>query len=92
MLVTAEYCAETTRQLQNKLNEKLQQQSSSADAAAVDMGPEMDHFHLVVASCVQILVQDLESACDPAFAVMTKKQVCAFPGVHIWYIGERSVV
>ncbi|OUC42840.1 hypothetical protein D917_10207 [Trichinella nativa] len=39
-----------------------------------DFTNEREMFHGVVSSCVQVLVQDLETACEPALQTMTKMQ------------------
>lgn len=36
---------------------------------------EKSIFHSVVSACIQLLVQDLECACDPALQALTKIQV-----------------
>ncbi|XP_033627749.1 vacuolar protein sorting-associated protein 53 homolog isoform X1 [Asterias rubens] len=68
LLCTAEYCLDTTLQLEEKLKEKV-------DTTLVDkinLSAEMDVFHGVISNCIQLLVQDLESACDPALSAMNK--------------------
>ncbi|KRZ01465.1 Vacuolar protein sorting-associated protein 53 -like protein [Trichinella zimbabwensis] len=71
VLITAEFCAETSHQLQEKLKEKA---GDLAMHEAFDFTNEREMFHGVVSSCVQVLVQDLESACEPALQTMTKMQ------------------
>ncbi|XP_071493403.1 vacuolar protein sorting-associated protein 53 homolog [Diadema antillarum] len=68
ILCTAEYCLDTTQQLEEKLKEKIN--PSMADR--IDLNGEMDVFHNVISNCVQLLVQDLETACDPALTAMNK--------------------
>ncbi|KAK9876119.1 hypothetical protein WA026_011236 [Henosepilachna vigintioctopunctata] len=70
ILTTAEYCLETTQQLSDKLKQKIE----SHLVNQVDFSKEMDNFHKVISNCIQILVQDLENACDPALTAMTKIQ------------------
>lgn len=36
------------------------------------MGHERDMFHSVTTNCIQVLVQDLDAACEPAIQAMTK--------------------
>eukprot|EP00052_Salpingoeca_macrocollata_P024764 m.223021 g.223021 ORF g.223021 m.223021 type:complete len:878 (+) comp22314_c4_seq5:1676-4309(+) len=68
ILNTAEYCLETTRQLQDKLQEKVE-----ADRANdVDLNDEQDLFHEVISNCIQLLVRALETQCEPALTAMTK--------------------
>ncbi|KAK7794507.1 hypothetical protein R5R35_004724 [Gryllus longicercus] len=68
VLTTAEYCLETTQQLEQKLKEKVQPEL----ADRISLSQEQDVFHNVISSCIQLLVQDLEAACEPALAVMSK--------------------
>ncbi|XP_044764347.1 vacuolar protein sorting-associated protein 53 homolog isoform X2 [Coccinella septempunctata] len=70
ILTTAEYCVETTQQLSDKLKQKIE--PSLADQ--VDFTKEQDNFHKVISNCIQILVQDLENACEPALTAMSKIQ------------------
>ncbi|XP_066261170.1 vacuolar protein sorting-associated protein 53 homolog isoform X1 [Euwallacea similis] len=70
ILSTAEYCLETTQQLQDKLKEKIEPQL----ADQVDLSKEQDQFHKVISNCIQLLVQDLENACDPSLSSMSKIQ------------------
>ena len=94
ILCTAEYCLETTQQLEDKLKEKVD--SDLIDK--IDLHSEQDLFHRfsrfatriyisvliqriptfvilvrsVIASSIQLLVQDLEGACEPALSAMSK--------------------
>lgn len=68
ILTTAEYCLETVQQLEDKLKEKIDKELSEK----VNMSQEQDIFHTVISSSIQLLVQDLETACDASLAVMTK--------------------
>jgi len=68
ILTTAEYCQETTQQLQDKLQEKIDAQF----ADKIAMNSEQDHFHLVITNSIQLLVQDLENNCEPALTAMMK--------------------
>ncbi|XP_045467113.1 vacuolar protein sorting-associated protein 53 homolog [Harmonia axyridis] len=70
ILTTAEYCVETTQQLSDKLKQKIE----PALANQVDFTKEQDYFHKVISNCIQILVQDLENACEPALTAMSKIQ------------------
>ncbi|XP_071790088.1 vacuolar protein sorting-associated protein 53 homolog isoform X2 [Asterias amurensis] len=81
LLCTAEYCLDTTLQLEEKLKEKV-------DTTLVDkinLNAEMDVFHGVISNCIQLLVQDLESACDPALSAMNKVNWAA-----IETVGDQS--
>ncbi|KAF9824759.1 hypothetical protein SFRURICE_020490 [Spodoptera frugiperda] len=68
VITTAEYCLETTVHLEQKLKEKV----APALADKIDLTPEQDLFHKLISSCIQLLVQDLELACEPALAAMLK--------------------
>ncbi|GAB1599585.1 vacuolar protein sorting-associated protein 53 homolog [Argonauta hians] len=68
ILCTAEYCMETTQQLESKLKEKVDPELS----IHIDLNTEQDLFHNVISNCIQLLVQDLDSACEPALIAMSK--------------------
>ncbi|KZC09263.1 PREDICTED: vacuolar protein sorting-associated protein 53 homolog [Dufourea novaeangliae] len=70
ILTTAEYCLETTQQLEEKLREK----TDKCYAEKINLSQEQDIFHNVISNCIQLLVQDLESACESALTAMTKVQ------------------
>ena len=63
ILATADWCAETTQQLQEKLRERV---------PALDMSPEMDVFYGIAQNALNLLAQDLEYAYDAALQAMTK--------------------
>ncbi|KAJ8313104.1 hypothetical protein KUTeg_010477 [Tegillarca granosa] len=68
ILCTAEYCMETSQQLEEKLKEKVDKELESQ----IDLNGEQDIFHNVISACIQLLVQDLETACEPALTAMSK--------------------
>ncbi|KAL4223807.1 Vacuolar protein sorting-associated protein 53 [Mactra antiquata] len=68
ILCTAEYCMETAQQLEEKLREKVDKEL----ATKIDMNSEQDMFHNVISSCIALLVQDLETCCEPALTAMSK--------------------
>ncbi|XP_064460865.1 vacuolar protein sorting-associated protein 53 homolog isoform X2 [Ornithodoros turicata] len=70
VLGTAEYCLETTQQLEGKLKEKIASHLSSE----ITMADEQNLFHKVIDNCIQLLVQDLEAACEPPLTAMVKTQ------------------
>ncbi|XP_065335075.1 vacuolar protein sorting-associated protein 53 homolog [Cloeon dipterum] len=70
ILTTAEYCLETTQQLEEKLKEKVAPQL----VIQIKFSSEQDIFHNVISNCIQLLVQDLEIACEPALSAMSKIQ------------------
>ncbi|XP_046839737.1 vacuolar protein sorting-associated protein 53 homolog [Xenia sp. Carnegie-2017] len=68
ILCTADYCLETTQQLEEKLKEKI-----DVDLAEkIDLVKEQDVFHSVISNSIQLLVQDTESACDSPLIAMAK--------------------
>ncbi|XP_003485724.1 vacuolar protein sorting-associated protein 53 homolog [Bombus vosnesenskii] len=81
ILTTAEYCLETTQQLEEKLREKTDRCYSEK----INLSQEQDIFHNVISNCIQLLVQDLESACESALTAMTKVQWSA-----IEVVGDQS--
>ncbi|XP_076473100.1 vacuolar protein sorting-associated protein 53 homolog [Babylonia areolata] len=81
ILATAEYCMDTTSQLATKLQEKV----DAHLRASIDLSAEQDMFHTVISSCIQLLVQDLEAACEPALTAMTK-----MPWSTIEAVGDQS--
>ncbi|XP_012253433.2 vacuolar protein sorting-associated protein 53 homolog [Athalia rosae] len=81
ILTTAEYCLETTQQLEEKLREKTDANFSEK----INLSQEQDIFHSVISNCIQLLVQDLESACESALTAMSKVQ-----WVHIESVGDQS--
>uniref|UniRef100_A0A1B0CVH7 Vacuolar protein sorting-associated protein 53 homolog n=2 Tax=Lutzomyia longipalpis TaxID=7200 RepID=A0A1B0CVH7_LUTLO len=70
ILTTAEYCLETVQQLEDKLKEKV----DAAFTEKIDLGEEKDVYHRIISNCIQYLVQDLETGCEPALIVMSKIQ------------------
>ncbi|ODN04977.1 Vacuolar protein sorting-associated protein 53 [Orchesella cincta] len=67
ILTTAEYCVETTQQLEEKLKEKL-----GAHASKLSMEHERSMFVEVIETSISLLVQDLDAACEPLFTAITK--------------------
>lgn len=70
ILTTAEYCLETTQQLEEKLREK----TDKCYAKRINLSQEQDIFDGVISNCIQLLLQDLEAVCDTALTTMTKMQ------------------
>jgi len=68
ILCTAEYCLETSQQLEEKLKEKVLPHLVDR----INLGPEQDLFHNVISSCIQFLVADLENAIETPLMAMTK--------------------
>lgn len=68
ILCTADYCLDTTQQLQEKLRQKVDTDLVSK----VDLSTESVTFSTVITSCIQLLVHDLILSCEPAFYAMYK--------------------
>ncbi|KAH0511405.1 Vacuolar protein sorting-associated protein 53-like protein [Microtus ochrogaster] len=81
ILSTAEYCLATTQQLEEKLKEKVD--VSLTDR--INLTGEMDTFSTVISSSIQLLVQDLDAACDPALIAMSK-----MPWQNVEHVGDQS--
>uniref|UniRef100_A0A8R1TZN8 Vacuolar protein sorting-associated protein 53 homolog n=1 Tax=Onchocerca volvulus TaxID=6282 RepID=A0A8R1TZN8_ONCVO len=64
ILATADWCAETTLQLQEKLKQRVQ---------SIDLNQEMELFYSISNNALSVLVQDVESTCDAALQTMVKK-------------------
>ncbi|XP_071037420.1 vacuolar protein sorting-associated protein 53 homolog isoform X2 [Parasteatoda tepidariorum] len=77
ILTTADYCLETTLQLESKLKEKV----DPTLANQINLVSEQDVFHNVISNCIHLLVQNLELACEPALTAMNKIQWAAFEAV-----------
>ncbi|CAH2084295.1 unnamed protein product [Euphydryas editha] len=81
VITTSEYCLETTVHLEQKLKEKI----APNLADKIDLAPEQDLFHKMISNCIQLLVQDLEMACEPALQAMTK-----ISWLHFDNVGDQS--
>uniref|UniRef100_A0A8C5LV40 VPS53 subunit of GARP complex n=1 Tax=Leptobrachium leishanense TaxID=445787 RepID=A0A8C5LV40_9ANUR len=81
ILSTAEYCLATTQQLEEKLKEKVDITSTDR----INLTGEMDTFSTVISNSIQLLVQDLDSACDPALTAMSKMQ-----WQNVEHVGDQS--
>ncbi|KAG8451759.1 hypothetical protein GDO86_003814 [Hymenochirus boettgeri] len=81
ILSTAEYCLATTQQLEEKLKEKVDLTLTER----INLTGEMDTFSTVISNSIQLLVQDLDSACDPALTAMSKMQ-----WQNVEHVGDQS--
>ncbi|CAL1570352.1 unnamed protein product [Knipowitschia caucasica] len=81
ILSTAEYCLATTQQLEEKLKEKVDKPL----VERINLTGEMDTFSTVISNSIQLLVQDLDSACDPALSAMSK-----MPWQSVEHVGDQS--
>lgn len=70
VILTADYCLETTQQLEKKLKERIDPSLSDR----IDLKPELDIFNELINGCIQLLIQDIEFGCDSGFLVMVKTQ------------------
>ena len=68
VLVTVEYCIDTTKQLEEKLKQKVDAGLSDQ----ITFSGELEMFHSVTAQCVGLLVTELEGACEPALQAMVR--------------------
>uniref|UniRef100_A0A8C5H9S9 Vacuolar protein sorting-associated protein 53 homolog n=1 Tax=Gouania willdenowi TaxID=441366 RepID=A0A8C5H9S9_GOUWI len=81
ILSTAEYCLATTQQLEEKLKEKV----DKLLVERINLTGEMDTFSTVISNSIQLLVQDLDAACDPALTAMSK-----MPWQSVEHVGDQS--
>ncbi|XP_041918738.1 vacuolar protein sorting-associated protein 53 homolog [Alosa sapidissima] len=81
ILSTAEYCLATTQQLEEKLKEKV----DTTLMERINLSGEMDTFSTVISNSIQLLVQDLDAACDPALTAMSK-----MPWQSVEHVGDQS--
>ncbi|GCB62463.1 hypothetical protein scyTo_0004257, partial [Scyliorhinus torazame] len=81
ILSTAEYCLATTQQLEEKLKEKV----DVSLVERINLMSEMDTFSTVISNSIQLLVQDLDAACDPALTAMSK-----MPWQNVEHVGDQS--
>ncbi|XP_043975623.1 vacuolar protein sorting-associated protein 53 homolog isoform X1 [Gambusia affinis] len=81
ILGTAEYCLATTQQLEEKLKEKV----DKVLVERINLTGEMDTFSTVISNSIQLLVQDLDAACDPALSAMSK-----MPWQSVEHVGDQS--
>lgn len=70
VILTADYCLETTQQLEKKLKERI----DSNLVARIDLNSELDIFNELINGCIQLLIQHIEFNCEPAFSAMIKTQ------------------
>ncbi|UJR25480.1 hypothetical protein I4U23_006826 [Adineta vaga] len=68
VLCTSEYCVETIQQLEDKMKEKI----TKTLVDKITFESERTVFKTIIAQSIQILIQDLENACEPALIAMTK--------------------
>ena len=81
ILTTADYCLETTEQLEEKLKEKVDSHLSGR----IDLSEDRVAFSSCISTAIQMLVHDVESACDPALATMAK-----ITWTSVEHVGDQS--
>lgn len=81
ILCTADYCLETTHQLEEKLKQKV----NSDLCNKIDLEQERNVFTTIISNSIRILVNDLIAACEPAFYVMSK-----FSWISLEQVGDQS--
>ena len=81
ILSTADYCLETTEQLEGKLREKV----DPPLAGSIDLNEDKAAFSSCISNAIQMLVHDLESACGPALAAMSK-----ISWTSVEHVGDQS--
>jgi len=70
VLCTAEYCLDTTQQLEDKLKEKMLPDGPFLEK--VNFSGEMELFSATITNCLQLLVLALDNICEPALNAMLK--------------------
>lgn len=70
VILTADYCSETTQQLEKKLKERIDPFLSEK----IDLKPELEIFNELINGCIELLIQNIEFGCEPAFSAMVKTQ------------------
>ncbi|GMK57881.1 hypothetical protein CspeluHIS016_0407150 [Cutaneotrichosporon spelunceum] len=68
VLNTAEYCANTSMQLEDRLKDKVKEELRDS----IGFADERDAFTATKAQCIATMMRELEAACDPAFAAILK--------------------
>ena len=68
VILTSNYCLETTQQLEKKLQEKVDESIKKN----IQMTGEQDLFHHIISNAIQILVSNIESSLEPFFTAMLK--------------------
>lgn len=68
VIITADYCLETTQQLEKKLKERI----DPTLVSRVDLKLELDMFSELIKTCIELLIHHIETGCDPGFTAMIK--------------------
>ncbi|WVQ67566.1 uncharacterized protein L199_005767 [Kwoniella botswanensis] len=81
ILNTAEYCQNTSLQLEERLKDKIAEEFKPE----VSFQNERDTFSTVISSCINTILRELEISCEPAFAAILKT-----PWMHLENVSGRS--
>lgn len=81
VICTADYCLETTQQMEAKLKEKIEPSLTEK----VNFSQEMEALHNTISTAVQLLVQDMEGGCLAALNAMVK-----FSWQTVESVGDQS--
>ncbi|KAI3354337.1 hypothetical protein L3Q82_018862, partial [Scortum barcoo] len=75
----------TTQTHKPELEEKLKEKVDKVLMERINLTGEMDTFSTVISNSIQLLVQDLDAACDPALTAMSK-----MPWQSVEHVGDQS--
>ncbi|KAK8864473.1 hypothetical protein IAR55_001723 [Kwoniella newhampshirensis] len=81
VLNTAEYCQNTSLQLEERLKDKIAPNLKDD----VTFQSERDTFSTVISNCVTAILRELEQSCESAFAAILKS-----PWMHLENVSGRS--
>ncbi|WVR06988.1 hypothetical protein IAU60_004025 [Kwoniella sp. DSM 27419] len=81
ILNTAEYCQNTSLQLEERLKDKIAEEFKED----VSFQSERDLFSGVISSSITAILRELEASCEPAFAAILKT-----PWMHLENVSGRS--
>ncbi|WVQ99621.1 hypothetical protein IAU59_006758 [Kwoniella sp. CBS 9459] len=81
ILNTAEYCQNTSLQLEERLKDKIAEEFKEG----ISFQAERDTFSSVISACITTILRELESSCEPAFAAILKT-----PWMHLENVSGRS--
>ncbi|WRT66449.1 uncharacterized protein IL334_003407 [Kwoniella shivajii] len=81
ILNTAEYCQNTSLQLEERLKDKI----AAEYKEAISFQSDRDTFSTVISACITTILREMESSCEPAFAAILKT-----PWMHLENVSGRS--
>jgi hypothetical protein len=84
LVCTADYCVDTTQQLESKLKEKIDEEL----IPKVTFNAQLDRLHGVISNCIHLWVQSVMTPCQAALTAMTKTSWQSVEGVgdHSSYV------